>query len=212
MATSLGEQTAPADPGRSRPGETLLPDYERFWNVPNTITMLRLAVIPAVLALPYFDTIAGSRVVGWLFVAAAATDILDGWIARWGKQVTRIGKLLDPLVDKLLVTVCLIVLITVDRIPTWATPLVVVIIGRELAVTGLRGIASASGRIMAADWRGKAKALTQSVAIGALLFPDPMFGLPAHGIGLVLLGLATMLTLWSGYVYFAEYFGGRPAG
>jgi phosphatidylglycerophosphate synthase len=86
---------------------------------------------------------------------------------------------------------------------------VVVIIGRELAVTGLRGIASAGGQVVAATWPGKVKTLTQNVAIGALLFPDPTLGLPAHRIGLTLLAVATLLTLWSGYVYFADYFGGR---
>jgi CDP-diacylglycerol--glycerol-3-phosphate 3-phosphatidyltransferase len=105
------------------------------------------------------------------------------------------------------VTSALVVLISMGRIPPWGAALAVVIIGRELAVTGLRGIASAGGRVMAAKWQGKAKTLVQNVAIGALLFPDPTLGLPAHGIGLALLAAATALTLWSGYAYFADYFG-----
>ena len=169
--------------------------------------MVRLAVVPVLLAFPLFDGPVGSRVVAWLFIISALGDILDGVAARWGQQVTRIGKLLDPLADKLTVTTALIILLNIDRIPAWATSLVVVIIGRELAVTGLRGIASAGGQVVAATWPGKVKALVQNVAIGALLFPDPTLGLPAHRIGLVLLGAATALTLWSGYVYFADYFG-----
>ncbi len=215
MATSLGENARRVDPTstgatkQESPSPTASrPANEEFWNLPNTITMLRVLVIPAVLAFPFFESTAASRMVGWLFVFAALTDILDGWLARRGQQVTPIGKLLDPLADKLLVTVCLIVLIAIGRIPPWATSLVVVIIGRELAVTGLRGIASAGGQVMAADWRGKLKALTQSIAIGALLFPDPTLGLPNHSIGLVMLMVATVLTLWSGYVYFANYFRG----
>jgi CDP-diacylglycerol--glycerol-3-phosphate 3-phosphatidyltransferase len=197
MATSLSESGAPP----------ATPLREKFWNLPNTITVVRLAVVPVLLAFPLFDGPVGSRIVAWLFIVSALGDILDGWAARRGQQVTRIGKLLDPLADKLTVTTALIILLNIDRIPAWATPLVVVIIGRELAVTGLRGIASAGGQVVAAAWPGKVKALTQNVAIGALLFPDPTFGLPAHRIGLTLLGAATALTLWSGYVYFARYFG-----
>jgi CDP-diacylglycerol--glycerol-3-phosphate 3-phosphatidyltransferase len=84
--------------------------------------------------------------------------------------------------------------------------MVVVIVGRELAVTGLRGIASAGGQIMAAAPAGKIKAFVQNVAIASLLFHYPTFGLPAHDIGLALLSLATALTLYSGYMYFADYF------
>ncbi|NNL84184.1 MAG: CDP-diacylglycerol--glycerol-3-phosphate 3-phosphatidyltransferase [Myxococcales bacterium] len=208
MATSLSEQHRGGDresgPGLAPAGESLA--LERFWNLPNSITMLRLVVVPVVLVFPYFESAESSRAVAWLFIAAALTDILDGWLARRGQQVTRIGKLLDPLADKLLVTVCLVVLLGMGRIPMWATFLVVVIIGRELAVTGLRGIASAGGQVMAADWRGKAKALSQNIAIGALLFPDPTLGLPAHTIGMLMLAVATVLTLWSGYAYFATFF------
>jgi CDP-diacylglycerol--glycerol-3-phosphate 3-phosphatidyltransferase len=210
MATSLSEQER-GEGGGSGPGQHAAPEseslaLERFWNLPNSITMLRLVVVPVVLVFPYFENPESSRAVAWLFIAAALTDVLDGWLARRGQQVTRIGKLLDPLADKLLVTVCLVVLLGMGRIPMWATFLVVVIIGRELAVTGLRGIASAGGQVMAADWRGKAKALSQNIAIGALLFPDPTLGLPAHTIGMLMLGVATVLTLWSGYAYFANFF------
>ncbi len=199
MATSVGEPaTAPAPQAR-----------ERFWNLPNSITVIRMGAVPVLLAFPWLNTPAGSRVVAWIFIVAATTDMLDGWLARRGQQVTSIGKLLDPLADKLIVAAALMVLIAVGRIPDWAVPLAVVIVGRELAVTGLRGLATVGGHVMAANWRGKAKALTQNIAIGALLFPDPTIGLPAHAIGLTFLTLATALTLWSGYIYFRDYF--RPA-
>jgi CDP-diacylglycerol--glycerol-3-phosphate 3-phosphatidyltransferase len=203
MATSLHDRAGTATVGRS-----LNPVQERFWNLPNTVTVLRAAVVPVLLLLPMAQGRFGSQLLAWLFIVAAVSDLVDGWLARRGQQVTSIGKLLDPLADKLLVTAALIVLLSVGRIPPWAGWMVVVIIGRELAVTGLRGIASAGGRVMAASPLGKAKTLAQNVAIGALLFPDPTLGLPAHAVGLALLGFATALTLWSGYVYFAEYFGG----
>jgi CDP-diacylglycerol--glycerol-3-phosphate 3-phosphatidyltransferase len=100
-------------------------------------------------------------------------------------------------------------MLAMGRIPLWATWMVVVIVGRELAVTGLRGIASADGQIMAAAPAGKLKAFVQNVAIGALIFHETTLGLPAHDIGMTLLGLATALTLVSGYIYFANYFRGR---
>ena len=186
---------------------------ETFWNLPNTITMLRGLAIPLIVLLPLFQGPRGSRFIAWIFIFAATTDLVDGWLARRGQQVTRIGKLLDPLVDKLLVATALVVLVAVDRIPQWGLPLVVVIIGRELAVTGLRGIASADGHVMPAKLSGKLKTLVQNFAIGALLFPDPTLGLPAHPIGMTLLSIATLLTLYSGWEIFADYFrAGGDAG
>ncbi len=184
-------------------------ERERFWNLPNTITVLRIAAVPLLLLLPVAMSKFGSQVIAWGFIVAATTDILDGWLARRDQQVTKIGKLLDPLADKLLVSTALVMLISVGRIPEWAIWMVVVIIGRELAVTGLRSIASTDGHVVAASWHGKAKALSQNIAISALLFHYTTFGLPAHEIGLGFLLVATALTLWSGYVYFADYFG-RP--
>ena len=202
MVTSLDD----AARGQPRP-------VERFWNLPNTITLLRAAAVPVLLLFPLAaSSRLGSQLLAWLFIAAALTDLVDGWLARRGQQVTRIGKLLDPLADKLLVATSLIVLLAAGRIPTWGTAMVVVIIGRELAVTGLRGFASAHGHIMAAVWQGKVKAVFQNVATGALLFPDPQFGLPAHAIGLAFLVAATVLTLWSGYGYFARYFNAAAGG
>jgi CDP-diacylglycerol--glycerol-3-phosphate 3-phosphatidyltransferase len=186
-----------------------LPAAERFWNLPNTITVLRVGVVPVLLLLPLASGRIGSQVTAWIFIVAALSDLLDGWLARRGQQVTRIGKLLDPLADKLVVATALVVLVSMGRIPEWATWMVVVIIGRELAVTGLRGLASAEGQIMAASSLGKAKTLIQNVAIGALLFPDPTLGLPAHAIGLALLAVATALTIWSGYAYFSDFFRGN---
>ncbi len=203
MATSLDE-TAPTAP----PKPSVPPAAERLWNLPNSITMLRAAVVPVLLLFPgAAGSRLGSQILAGLFIVAAVTDLLDGWLARRGQQVTQIGKLIDPLADKLLVATALIVLLAGGRIPSWGTPMVVIIIGRELAVTGLRGFAQADGHIMAAEWSGKAKTLLQNIAIGALLFPTPQWGLPAHVIGLWFLVAATALTLWSGYGYFASYFG-----
>ena len=228
MEISLREgPPEPAGGARSAPGAPaevsavgLGVPRERFWNLPNTITVLRTGAVPVLLFLPILGASRfASFLIAWAFIVAATTDLLDGWLARRGKQVTHIGKLLDPLADKLLVSTALIVLLVspyprvpgsegldLARIPGWATWMVVVIIGRELAVTGLRSIASAGGRVMAATWLGKAKALCQNVSIGALLFPAETLGV-AHTLGMTLLFVATALTLASGYLYFRDYFG-----
>lgn len=179
---------------------------EQVWNLPNALTMLRIAVVPAMLAIPWLQSKTGSALVAWLYILAAITDVVDGWLARRGQQVTQVGKLLDPLADKMLVATSLIMLVAIGRVDVWAAWMVVVIVGRELAVTGLRGIASAGGQIMAASSLGKAKTLVQNVAIAALLFHYETLGLPAHEVGLSLLAVATLLTLWSGYGYFAAFF------
>ena len=203
MASPLEEtrlEEAPAAPKR-----------EHFWNLPNTVTLLRVLAVPVLLAFVWFHDRAASLAIAWIFIAAAATDVVDGWLARRGAQVTRIGKLLDPLADKLIVTTALIVLLVVGRIPVWGTVMVVVIVGRELAVSGLRGLASAEGHIVPAAWPGKVKTVFQNIAIGALLFPDPLLRvIPAHSIGMAFLIAATALTLWSGYRYFAAFFRVRP--
>lgn len=214
MEISPRERTgngAEGSPEVSAPTATSSPPAarENFWNLPNSVTMLRIAVVPVLLLLPLALSERGSSIIATCFILAAVTDVLDGWLARRGQQVTSIGKLLDPLADKLLVSTALIVLLAVDRIPAWAAWMVVVIVGRELAVTGLRGVAAARGRVMAASGLAKTKTVCQNVAIGALLFHWTTLGLDAHRVGMVFLAVATALTLASGYLYFAEYFRGR---
>jgi len=191
---------------------------ERWWNLPNSITLLRAAVVPVLLFFPFFHGGPDggpnkfvSSLFAWFFIVAALSDLLDGWLARRGQMVTQLGKLLDPLADKLLASTALIVLLAMGRIEVEATWMVVVIIGRELAVTGLRGLASAGGHVMAASGLGKAKALTQNISIGALLFHFETIGANAHQVGMGFLVLATALTLVSGYRYFAQYFRGLAA-
>lgn len=212
-SSSTGEGGAAGAPPPRPPGATQLDasgmPVERFWNLPNTVTMLRIGVVPVLLFLPAALSEPGSTFMAWAFIVAALTDWLDGYLARrnGGKDVTRIGKLLDPLADKLIVSTALIMLLAVGRIPLWGAAMVVVIVGRELAVTGLRGMAGSAGHVVAAAWPGKLKTVVQSSAIGALLFHYETIGLPAHTVGMTLLAVATALTLWSGWLYFADYFG-----
>jgi CDP-diacylglycerol--glycerol-3-phosphate 3-phosphatidyltransferase len=206
-----GEAVGYTDSGGGRTPESF--PRELFWNLPNTVTMLRIGAVPVLIFIPMAQGPTGSRFMAWAFIIAALTDILDGWLARRnaGRDITRVGKLLDPLADKLLVSTALIMMLAIGRIPVWGAGMVVVIVGRELAVTGLRGIASTHGHVVAATWPGKVKAIAQSVATAALLFHYETLGLPAHAIGMTLLAIATALTLWSGYLYFSDYFGWRRA-
>lgn len=191
-------------------------EREQLWNLPNSITIGRLIVLPVLAAFPWFPGYRNapgdlaSILVGWLFVLSAVGDLVDGWIARRHGIVTSIGKHLDPLADKLTTATALIVLLAMGRIPPEGAPAVAVIIGRELAVTGLRSFATERGGVMAAEWPGKLKTVFQNVACGFLLFPEGTLGLPNHPIGMSLLIVATALTLWSGWGYFAAFFG-RPA-
>lgn len=141
-------------------------------NLPNTLTLLRIFIVPllvAVLLTPLSENWLGvpRHILGVaLFLGAAFTDYLDGHIARSRDQVSRLGKLLDPIADKLLISAALISLVENQLAPAWA---VVVIIGREFAVTGLRSIAAADGVVIAASRMGKFKMLSQVVAIALLI-------------------------------------------
>jgi CDP-diacylglycerol--glycerol-3-phosphate 3-phosphatidyltransferase len=183
---------------------------ERFWNAPNAITLGRIAASFFLLLLPLFDGPFGSRAIGLGFLAVSLTDLVDGYLARRDGTVTRIGKLLDPLADKVLVMTAFIILVAVQgRIPLWGVPMVVLILARELAVTGLRAMASSEGVVLQASSLGKWKTGFQTAALTCLIMHYTWLGLPLHGLGIFLLVLATALTLWSGYDYFASYLGGR---
>lgn len=185
---------------------------ERFWNAANAITLGRIAAVPLLLAAPLFDGRLGSLLFGFLFLAIALTDLLDGYVARSWDLVTRIGKLLDPLADKLLVATALVVLLGLGRIPSWATWLVALILAREIAVTSLRAMASAEGVVLGASSLAKWKTGFQIAAITALLVHYPLLGIPAHALGLTLLMLATALGVWSGWDYFAAYLSDAGSG
>ena len=183
---------------------------ERFWNTPNAITLGRIAASFLLLLLPLFDGPIGSRVMGLGFLAVSLTDLLDGYLARRDGTVTRIGKLLDPLADKVLVMTAFIVLVAMEaRIPLWGVPMVVLILARELAVTGLRAMASSEGVVLHASRLGKWKTGLQTATLTCLLMHFTWLGLPLHSIGMFLLVLATAVTLWSGYDYFVSYLGQR---
>jgi CDP-diacylglycerol--glycerol-3-phosphate 3-phosphatidyltransferase len=175
----------------------------RFWRTPNILTGVRIAAIPVLLVLLSFPGPSASWLAALCFILAGATDFLDGFLARRHRLVTRSGKFMDPLADKLLVSAALIMLIPLGRVPAW---MAFVIVGRELAVTGLRGLAASEGIILAADRWGKTKTFFQMLALGALILHYPYLGLDFHHLGMMLLWLALVITVASGVSYFWAFF------
>jgi CDP-diacylglycerol--glycerol-3-phosphate 3-phosphatidyltransferase len=163
-------------------------------NAPNVLTLLRILLVPVLVVALLEETPDGDVIAAAVFALAALTDGLDGYIARRRKQVTTFGKLTDPLADKLLVIAALISLVSLDRLAAWVA---MVIIARELAVTGLRTLAAEQGVVIAASWLGKLKTALQVAAIICLIAFDPS---PAWVD--VLLYVAVAVTVISGADYF----------
>lgn len=182
-------------------------------NLPNLLTLGRIACIPLLVVLLLFEGRGTSFAAAVIFSLAAITDWLDGYLARKWQVVTVLGKFLDPLADKLIVMAALIMLIPHGRVPAWA---VFLLLAREIIITGLRSIASSEGIVIAASNLGKYKTILQMVAIIALLLHYDyywFFGVrnewvhvSMHRIGLVYFYFALVLTLWSGADYLAKFF------
>ncbi|MBE3596080.1 MAG: CDP-diacylglycerol--glycerol-3-phosphate 3-phosphatidyltransferase [Hydrogenibacillus sp.] len=173
-------------------------------NWPNRLTLLRLLITMVLIALLQFGPGAdgGVRVrdalAAVLFLIAALSDWLDGWMARRYGLVTNFGKFLDPLVDKILVIGVLVVLVELGRIPAWGVDLIIL---REFAVSGLRMLAAAEGRVIAAGAGGKLKTAVQLAAVFLLILtPDGGFGALARG----LFWVSVALTFLSGVQYFLQ--------
>jgi len=163
-------------------------------NLPNVLTLLRILAVPVVVVALLGETPNGDELAAAVFALAAATDGLDGYFARSRDAVTTFGKLMDPLADKLLVTAALLSLVSLNRLEAWVA---MVIIAREIAVTGLRAIAAERGIVIAASWLGKAKTVLQIAAVIALIAVNPA---PAWANALVYLALVA--TVISGADYF----------
>jgi len=177
-----------------------------FRALPNLLTLLRILAIPLVGWLLTFPGPREAWTAMFVYLAASLTDFLDGWIARRFGLVTNLGKLLDPLADKLLVISVLLMLAVLERrpgIPGW---LLVVIVGREFAVTGLRSIAAADGIVLGADATGKAKMLLQTIGVHFLIVHYVYLGASFHDIGIILLTLAAVVGVWSAVGYHIEVF------
>ncbi|MDO4552772.1 MAG: CDP-diacylglycerol--glycerol-3-phosphate 3-phosphatidyltransferase [Bacillota bacterium] len=168
-------------------------------NLPNKLTILRILMIPFFIV---FLMMGFHYVAAVIFVAAAATDALDGKIARKYNLITNFGKIMDPLADKLLVVSALICMVELGWIPGW---MVIVILAREFIITGLRTVAAGEGLIIAAGKSGKFKTVLQMVAISVLLLKDWPFSLFTElPVGMALLWAAVIMTVYSGVEYIVK--------
>ncbi|MEG2139741.1 MAG: CDP-diacylglycerol--glycerol-3-phosphate 3-phosphatidyltransferase [Bilophila sp.] len=170
-----------------------------MFNLANQITLARIFFVIPIVILLYFEGRVACFMAALLFSIASITDFLDGHIARKSNMVTSFGKFLDPLADKLLICSVLIMFVELGWVPAWMT---ILIVGRELAVTGLRAMAIDEGVLIAADKFGKVKTVLQIVAIIPLLVHYPLLGLNMERIGIFLLYIALALTIFSGLNYF----------
>lgn len=175
----------------------------KLLNAPNLLSLSRIAAVPVLVLLLAFENRITSRLAAILFLIAIFTDLLDGFLARRQQVITNFGRFLDPVADKLINSAALIMLIPLGRIPAW---MVLLIIARELAVTGLRAMASSEGIVIDASMLGKRKTLTQNGAIFLLIFHYPIKALDFHLYGMVLLWMALIITYWSGIAYFYNFF------
>ena len=172
-------------------------------NLPNQLTISRIVAVPVILAFVAHGHKLSCLAAAAVFGLAACTDIIDGYLARKSNLVTSLGKFLDPLADKVLVCAVLVMLVEKGWVPAWV---VIIIICRDIMVTGLRAIAADEGVVIAADRYGKLKTVLQMIAIAPLLIHYPWFGIPFGSFGLGVLYLALALTVYSGFNYFSTFF------
>ena len=184
-----------------------------FWTLPNLLSLFRILIIPVLVYLLSFTDPKSALLAAGLFLIAAITDYFDGYLARRNKSVSDVGKILDPLADKLMIASALIMLAAMDRpnepsVPAW---LVVIILARESAVTVIRGIALAEGIVMHAESLGKYKFVLQAYAVVGLLIHYRYWGLDFYAAGLYFLMLSAVIALWSGVNYHVQFFRLRGA-
>jgi CDP-diacylglycerol--glycerol-3-phosphate 3-phosphatidyltransferase len=178
-------------------------ENRRILNLPNAITLLRIGILPVLFLILLEPGEAMSLAIAILFILAALTDLLDGYVARRYNIVTRMGKLLDPIADKIIMSAALVLLIPVGRAPAWIVALMVM---RDFAVDGLRSMAAAEGHVIEASRLGKYKTVCQIIAVSALIIHYPIYGIDASSIGTAFLYVALALSLWSGFDYLVRFY------
>ena len=173
-------------------------DEVPLWNIANILTMVRCAMVPllVVLAVLYAESVPGRLVITAVFVVAMLTDLLDGYLARSRNLITDFGKIMDPIADKAMTGGALVMLSVWEYVPWWMTILILV---REFGITLMRFTILKYGALPA-TWAGKAKTMVQTIAITYCLLPVELWWEPGRWIGLALVLLAVILTVWSGLV------------
>lgn len=172
------------------------------WNIPNTLTLLRILLIPVLVALFFWEHHWARQITAIVFIVAAVTDWFDGYLARQLGQTSKFGAFLDPVADKLMVAAALVLLVSADPRVLVTVP-AVVIVGREITISALREWMAELGArtTVAVSMVGKFKTAAQMTAISLMLWQQDIFGLPVYLLGLILLFVAAALTLWSMIIY-----------
>lgn len=178
------------------------------WTLPNLLSLFRIGIIPVLVYLLTFSDRVSAILAASLFLIASITDYFDGYLARRNRSVSDLGKILDPLADKLMVIAVLIMLTAMDRpgqpsVPAW---LVVIIIARETAVTVIRGIALSEGIVMHAEALGKYKFTLQAFAVVGLLVHYTYWDVDFFVAGIYFLALSAIIAVWSGVSYYVQFF------
>lgn len=179
----------------------MIPKIKEIILTPNFITISRIMIIPVIMVLLMYERRSTTFIAALLFSLASITDYVDGYLARTRGLVTKLGQIMDPLADKLLVSSTLVMLVSLKFMPGW---IACVIIGRELAVTGLRCVLIENGQDVAASWLGKYKTGFQIAAIIPLTLHYAYLGINFNAIGLFFLYGALIFTVWSGLDYFIK--------
>lgn len=171
-------------------------------NLPTLLTLLRILFIPVIVVVFFLPALWAPPLSALIFALAGVTDWLDGWLARRWNQTSRFGAFLDPVADKLMVAVALVLIVEADPRVALAVP-IMIIIGREITISALREWMAELGarQRVAVSWLGKFKTAVQMVAIVLLLFRYPLGPLPVYDLGVALLLVAAALTLWSMCLY-----------
>jgi len=167
-------------------------------NLANKITLVRIGLIPVVTTFLYLDFPHSEFLAAILFLLAASTDTVDGYIARKRNEITKFGKFIDPLADKLLVIATLVVLVDIGRLAAW---IAVIIISREVIITGFRAIAASDGVVIAAGIWGKIKTTMQIIAIVALILDNVPFKWVGFPFDMFAIYAAVAVTIYSGIDY-----------
>ena len=172
-------------------------------NAANILTLARICAVPLIVLVLYFPGKISCLMALLLFVAACLTDYVDGLVARKYNLVTNAGKFMDPIADKILIAAVLVMLTELHWLPAW---IAIIIISREIIVTGLRAIAADQGKVIAADMLGKSKTLIQMFALGPLILHYPWFGFDPVPLGTFILYIALVLTILSGANYLRNFY------
>lgn len=171
-------------------------------NIANKITLARIALVPVFMVLLYFDTYWTNIIATIVFALTALTDLIDGHIARSRNIVTDLGKILDPVADKVLVTAALVMLVELGRLEA---VVVIILISRDLLVGALRNVAASKGTVIAAGAGGKIKTVFQMIGVGMIIWKNEFLGFDIEFIGKLVVYASMVLSIHSGWAYFQNY-------